>query len=354
MTIAQHIGQVSASLETSTKAREFVGCAKSLLAARGNAGEAARYAEHFGFSDRVVQVLKGAVTAGSTGVPGWAEEVTAFRLAGEAFAQSLKNYSAFDAILGDRSFLVLPLHCRIVAITSSASAGAVAEGTAIPATRLTLSGPTLVEQKVGRICTFTNELARSNSPASTDFIGNDLRRAISKAVDVAFLQTITGSTGISTVTSSGMTGAQFLSDLNDALSALSLGASSRVYAICSQNMLSTIGLMCNTSGSLLFPGVGVGGGTACGVRFLPSNAANVSDAIVLVDGAQVAVGTGLLTLDTSFEAALQLDDSPGAGAQSLTSLWQANLAAIRCMRFMGFELLHATGASVIDGVAATI
>jgi capsid protein len=349
-----YIGAASASLESSTRAREFVCCAKSLLAARGNAAEAARYAEHFGFSDRVVRILKGAVTAGSTGVQGWAQELVAFRLMGEAFAQSLRNFSAFDTILGDRSFRVLPLHTRIVAVTSSASAGAVAEGAAIPATRLTLSGPMLVEQKVGRIFTTTNEVARSNSPASTDFIDNELRIAISKAVDAAFLSTITAETGVATISSSGMTGAQFLSDLSDALSALSLGANSRVYAIASQNMLNTIGLLCNTSGSLLFPGVGIGGGTACGVRFLASNAANVSDAIILVDGAQVAVGTGLLTLDTSFEAAIQLDDAPGAGAQSLTSLWQANLAAIRCMRFAGYELLHATGASIIDGVAATI
>jgi HK97 family phage major capsid protein len=233
----------------------------------------------------------------------------------------------------------------------------VAEGAPIPLTTLTMQSSRLQEQKISRICSFTEEIVKSSLIDATDYIGNEMRKKITKAIDVAFLNELTESTGTSVISSSGSTGSQFLADLNDALQALTLGANSRVYAIASQNMLTTIGLMTNTSGGLLFPGVGIGGGTACGVRFLPSNAANVSSAIVLVDAAQVAVGTvetTPLTLSVSTEADLQEDDAPDAGAQAMVSLFQTNKTAIRCSRYMGFKLLQDSGAAVIDGVATTI
>ena len=46
---------------------------------------------------------------------------------------------------------------------------------------------------------------------------------------------------------------------------------------------------------------------------------------------------GGVTIDVSREASLQMDNAPTAGAQSLVSLWQNNMVALRAERFINWK-----------------
>jgi hypothetical protein len=57
---------------------------------------------------------------------------------------------------------------------------------------------------------------------------------------------------------------------------------------------------------------------------------------------------GGVTLDVSREASLQLDGAPSDGAQSLVSLWQNNMVAIRAEREINWARRRAEAVGYID------
>jgi hypothetical protein len=136
MTIMNQVARINANIETATKAGEFVACAKSLLAARGRANDAAAFAEQSGYSDRVTRVLKTGVAAGNSSTTGWAQELISYQAVADSFLASLAPYSSFDKIINLNGFTRLPMETRIFVASTAAVGSAVSEGSLKPVTQM--------------------------------------------------------------------------------------------------------------------------------------------------------------------------------------------------------------------------
>src|SRR5262245_29935726 len=121
MSIARQIGAVSASIESRTKAFEFVSLCKYLMMAgpSGTPAAALLEAEAGRAPPSVKDVLKAAVAAGTSTATGWASELAQdYRQIAAGFIESLRNESAFQRMLSDNAFRVVPLRTRIGAVSS--------------------------------------------------------------------------------------------------------------------------------------------------------------------------------------------------------------------------------------------
>ena len=112
------------------------------------------------------RVFKAAVGAGSTTSstlgPGLVEI--------GAFSNAMRTASAFFRILSDNGFARLPLETRVGLITSSPTASTVAEGAAIPVSRVVFNNITLAPIRVSELIVLTDcycsTLVRARRPLS--------------------------------------------------------------------------------------------------------------------------------------------------------------------------------------------
>ena len=81
-----------------------------------------------------------------------------------------------------------------------------------------------------------------------------------------------------------------------------------------------------------------------------------SGEMILVDASQLAVAQEGFRIEQSNHASIQLNttpDSPITGSTSITSLWQANMSAIRAERYVGLALIRSDCAAKITGIGLT-
>jgi HK97 family phage major capsid protein len=350
MTIAQRVAQVSANIQNATRADEFVACAKSLMAARGRAGDAAVFAERNKFSDRVGRFLKSGVAVGNTSGSGWAAELVQYQTVADAFLASLAPYSSFDKILNLNGFTRIPMQTRVVITSATATSSVVAEGSPKPVTQMEFDGFNFAEKKAVAFVVISDELAVSANASAFNLVGAELRKAVARATDSTFLSVVSEGTGVASSSSSGMSVDQFTADFNDALASIQIGATSRVFLIAPPSVVKIIATLRGTAGAA-FPDMGINGGTIAGVAVLPSD--SLSDSMILLDATGVAVDSATVVLDGSDQAAIQMADAVTDGSAELTSLWQNNLRAIRAERRFACQLLRSDAVAVISNVAVT-
>jgi hypothetical protein len=109
----------------------------------------------------------------------------------------------------------------------------------------------------------------------------------------------------------------------------------------------------STAGEVAFPGLSPMGGTLFNVPVIASDGAP-SGNLILLDASQVVAASDIVTLDASSQTSVQMDsapDSPPTASTILVSLWQNNLAALRCERWFGCQRMRTTACAVITGVA---
>ena len=345
MTIAQKIGAVASSLESRTRSAEFVGACKYLLLAKGRF-EAATIAEKSGATRGIVELLKTAVEPGSSTDANFASALAPYA---SAFAQTLAGLNAFDTIWAANAFQRTPLKCRVMAVTLGATGDSPGEGVPKPISRFALSQGTLEPTK--SVCTVvvTNEVALLTADAAFTWLSEQLRQGLAKATDLKFVDTIISDGSVDSVPSSGSTLSAIASDLATAMALINLGANSKVYLIAPPKWIRVVALTRTSGGAPAFPGLDILGGSISGIAVLPSDA--LTDTAILLDASQCAVDVGPILPDKTTQSALQLDDDPSGGEQTLTSLWQENLAGLRFERWFGFELLASDAAVKITNVA---
>jgi hypothetical protein len=74
-------------------------------------------------------------------------------------------------------------------------------------------------------------------------------------------------------------------------------------------------------------------------------------AIVLFDPAQVLLADQEeMQIEIAKHASLQMLSDPATGATSTVSLWQSNLQALRCERWLSWQRATTTSAAVLDNV----
>jgi hypothetical protein len=303
--------------------------AKHLMIAKGRPSEALTIAQSNRALPIITDVLKSAVSAGSTSDATWAAELAPYRSMATDFAMSLAPFGAFDAILQDQGFKAVPLRTNIAITSLTATATVLGERQTKPISKLELDQAQLVQRKCGAVVVCTSELLRFTTAGGTALLSEELRRSVARASDEIFLDQMLNNTGITSVASSGMSAANFSNDLEGALDNLQFGADARLYMVVPAETAKVIALMRDANGRL-FPGMNVkGGGDIAGIRVLVSDAAS---SLLLFDASQVAAAADVITLDAGDTAMLQMSDDPTDGTTAMTSLWQSGQRALRAER----------------------
>src|SRR5262245_56790792 len=229
MTIAARVAQVSSKIESGTRAGEFIQLAHALaladVADGGLIGAVQRLEANRG-SPRVIEVLKAAVSAGTT--TAWADLVT-FQAMADGFLQTVARTSVLEAVRTNGDWRLLPPNARVGALTIGMTGSTVLEGLPKPVSRLTIAdGGVLTPIKVAVLTVFTDELARFSGPIAQQVIGNELRTTLGTQIDIVLFNELL-ETGVASQASTGTTAANAWTDVKFLLNAVALGAASRPY-----------------------------------------------------------------------------------------------------------------------------
>jgi hypothetical protein len=314
---------------------EFNSIVRHMLIGRGDPAMAHASAEADPATPRrVVEVLKAAVSAGSLADPTWAGNLAGFRTVIASYVESLSSVSAFDRMLSDNAFVRVEPQTPIVITTTAATSSTVAELAPTPLSSMAFSAPSVDLRKTSTEVVVSNEVARN--PANTRHIGRELLRSTAKAVDVTAIAAIIAS-GTSTATS-GPTLAQLVSDVQSMFNDIEIGEDSRLYFILNHALAAGLAARAaGTAGWDLRPT----GGTLAGVPVIVSSGAPTGS-LTLVDASRFAAFSDTITLAASQQGTVQMSstpDSPAITSTTMVSLFQANLTALRAVRWWGLEAL---------------
>lgn len=331
----------------------FTFYAKCLLAARGNAAQAAALAEAAG-ADAITPILrrpfvatdhKAAVVAGSTA--GWGSPLAQYQALVSQFEGSLRTFGAFDAMLPLMRRVPLGL-ARLAIVVTGATGSGVGQGAPKPISSLQLASGDFEPTKAICIIVVTDELARLETPQG--LLADELRAAVAASTDRVFLPGVID-TSTAPVTASGTGAEQFLADLAAAIRNVSLSSRSRLFLAADPVTVAALALMEGEA----FSDMTVNGGVVRGVQIVPTDAIqrDTSGArLILIDASQVAAATASITLDASEQASLQLNstpDDPPSASTVLTSMWQQNLRALKATRWFSFKRLRDNAVVTING-----
>src|SRR5690606_28132554 len=129
---------------------------------------------------------------------------------------------------------------------------------------------------------------------------------------------------------------------------------SRAVWVMSPSTALSLSMKRNNQDQFAFPTVTPDGGTFFGRPVLTSNhvaatGSPTEQLIVLMDPSEIFLADdGGFSIDMSQEASLQMDDAPSAGAQSLVSLWQNNLAALRAEKSINWMRRRDAAVQMLD------
>ena len=260
------------------------------------------------------------------------------------FFGSLSAFSAFSKIYNIGDFQRVPLRTRVVVLTTAPVAEAVSELAAKSVSSGSFASAQLEAQKVAEFLVISNELAKTAAPSAISMLGNELRRACGIAVDAKFLALMAATSGITSAATTGVTSTTILADLTARLTALTIGADSRLWWIVSPKLYKTVSLVQGTGGFLMQDNkIGM-------INVAPSDA--LTTTAFLIDAKGVAAELDTVKLDSSDKTSLQLDSDPTSGSYQLVSLFQANCTALRCEIKFGALALRSTSVTMLTGYAA--
>jgi HK97 family phage major capsid protein len=278
----------------------------------------------------------------------FAEPLAAYQVIVGAFAESLRNFGAFDAML---PFMRrVPLHVRTGMSTTGFTASTVAQYHPKPITKLSMTGTTLDEKKCAVIAVLTDELAAFSSTTAGNLFQTELQNALAVETDETFVEILTS--GATSFASSGVTAEHVRNDLRAALGSLTTGARSKLFLLMPSALAKVLAVLYDEAGGPAFPGMTVSGGDIAGITAIVSDGVP-ANTIILADAIQIAAASETITLSSANEATLEMDTvptSPPTASTAYVSLWQMNWRALRAERWFGAVKLSTTGVCVITSV----
>jgi len=333
-------------------AAEFSRYGLCLLRSSGGTTSLRALAEDRSTTERVATLLRAAADAGSTLDPNWALQLTAHTDLAAAFLETLRSINVFDRLLPD--MVAIPARTNAAVIVASGAASEVEEGRAIPVREFSLSGAKLIEHRAAAILIITDELVRTASPLGLRLLQTELRGAIAQSTDAIFLTTLLA--GITPGTSAGTTAANLAADLRSLLLTIGPKARSRLAWLMDGTTATEIATKTDTAGAPLHPAMGATGGELLGLPALVTDAMprdSDGGVLMLVDAQRIGADAGIVTMDSSSEALVQMDTAPAeptVAATVMTSLFQRNLKALRAQRTFGFEVVRANAVAALTAV----
>jgi hypothetical protein len=335
--------------DNAARAAEFCAAAKHLMLAKGNFQMAAGLARSGRATQSVVDMLERApASPGDYQDGAWGAEIAAWRQISSGFVASLRSSGAFDALAVDA--LPLPTMCRIFAASTAAYGNEVSPLDVTPVTSMQFDTQLLPPIKTMALLAMSDDLAKH--PGATEFISRELRTAVSKATDKAFIRVVTS--GVSPLTASGVTASAIRYDIGRALDAMDSDASSRFYVISTAQTVKRLSTHSDGQGSPAFPMLGPTGGELLpGVRLLISSAVTQGQLIV-VDATSLMVDVGAVDISDGRNAIMEMNtapDSPPTSTTTLVSLWQAGLSAVKARRWFAVATVPKRKGCAIIGSA---
>jgi Phage capsid family len=356
---------------------------KSIGASRGNLVAAVQYAENVYSDDGgIVNILKGAVAAGTTGSASWSGALVGDESA--VFADFV-DYLRPQTILGKfgaggiPSLRRVPFRVPLIGQTGGGVGYWVGEGAAKPLTSFDFERKTLEPLKVANIAVLTMECLRDSSPSAETLVRDQLAAALRERLDTDFIVTTKAASagvspasvtyGVAAITSSGNDAASVRVDVNSlfgAFIALNNAPTNGVWIMSSTTALA-LSLMVNPLGQPEFPGINMNGGTFFGLpvitsQYIGSTGSPATTYVVLMNASDVYLADdGGIAVDMSMEASLEMSDAPSSSvstgspiapvAAQMVSLWQTNSVGFRAERTINWMARRTGAVQVLTGVA---
>jgi HK97 family phage major capsid protein len=315
---------------------------QALINSRGDYQSAAQMAERWRDSPHVGMTLR-AYTAPMT-TTGAGASLMSYGV-GQEFIELIRGKSVIGAL--ESKMRRAPFRTKVPRETTGASGGWIAETNAIPATALALDTLTVDVYKSAMIIILSQELTRMSTPSAVAATQNSLVKGVAAYLDGQFLDPaitlISGerpasvTNGGGTVTTTGATVAAIEADLQSMLALL--GSWDSPVWILRPKTAAYL--------STKFAAVGQGP-NIMGFPFVAS--ANSPAQIALVNAGDILYADeNGIDLSYAESASLIVDDNPQASpmTSSLQSMFQRDLAAIRCIREISWLKAHASSSVVM-------
>lgn len=347
------------------KGIEFARYVKCLAAAKGFPSQALEIAKAtYPEQVRIQNVLKAAVSAGTTTDPTWAGALVDY----QNFAGDFVEFLRPQTIIGRfgtgniPSLFQVPFNVKIPGQTSGGSAYWVGQGAPKPLTKFDFANITLGFAKVANIAVLTDELVRFSNPSAETLVRNALASAIIERIDIDFIDP--AKAAVANISPASITnGSTAIASTGDpdtdidalfgAFIAANLSPASGVWIMSAMTALA-LSRRKNALGQREYPEITLTGGTLAGLPVIVSQyvgnlliLANASD-IYLADDGQVVV-------DASREASLEMSDTPTNNSLTpstaqVVSMFQTNSIAIRAERFINWQKRRNDAVAYVTGV----
>lgn len=363
--------QVRTTVTTEEKGLDFARWAMAVGASKGNMLQAERLIETYHPNNEALNVsVKAAVAAGNTTDPTWAAPLVDSyqRFAGD-FIEFLRPRTILGqfGVNGIPSLHRVPFNIEVTAETSGGQGYWVGEGAPKPLTKFDFENIRLRWNKVANIAVLSEELVRFSTPNAEVIVRDRLARALQERLDTDFIDPAKAANGDISPASitNGVVPIVSVGNDVDAVNtdvAAAMGAfivannapTSGVWIMSSVRALA-LSLMKEPLGNRAFPDISMNGGTFAGLPVIVSQYVP-NDVVVLLNADDVYLADdGAVSVDSSREASLQMDNAPtnNSGvptATTLVSMWQTNSIAIRAERLITWRRRRVSGVQVLTEV----
>lgn len=299
------------------------------------------------------EVLKSAVAAGSSTTM---SDLVIPQVMASEFVEFLWPKTIIGRIPGLRR---VPFNIKVQRQTSVSSVNWVGEGKPKPVSKGAFDTVTLGYFKIAGIVGLTDEIVRFASPSSEAMVRDELANAVIKLMDKDFLDPEKAAVanvspasltnGVSAISSTGTTYAYFVADFASVMANFDAAEidTGDLVVVTRSRQARALGLMLNSLGQPLFPGLGASGGQMLGLPVITSTNVDYTedspqegDNIIFIKPGDVLLADdGQVTIDVSREASVQMDDSPDDPATASTvmvSAFQQNLVFVRAERYINW------------------
>lgn len=271
-----------------------------------------------------------------------------------------------DSIAGRAGLRLVPPNVKLIRPNSAARGYWVAQSKAIPLSKVSTLGSALESRKVGAIVVTTMESLETNDARVERAVEADFRRALTLALDDAFIDPSNGGVagempasvtyGAPTVASTG----DIRADMHELVEHFTGDFGSSVLVM--HPLLATqVALVTDSSGSLVFPDIGPRGGSLMGLPVLTSRAVphdSSGGSIALIDGSGIAAVLEGMDATMTDQATLEMSDDPAGAGDTPTAasvvpvnLFQNELVAFKVVLRANWEVQRPGAVAVITGAS---
>lgn len=360
------------TVQTGEKGTGFARFAMVVAAGKGNLMQSEKLAETYFPNDAELNTsIKAAVAAGTTTDATWAAPLVDSY---QRFAGDFVEFLRPQTIIGKfgtgniPSLRRVPFNIEIPGQITGGEGYWVGEGAPKPLTKFDFENITLRWNKVANIAVLTQELIRFSDPAAEVLVRDALAAALLARLDQDFIDPTKAANGeispasitngVTPITSAGRDVDAVNADIAAVMGAFITANNTPqtgVWIMSSVRALA-LSLMKEPLGNRAFPEVNMNGGTFAGLPVIVSQYVP-NDIVILVNAGDVFLADdGGVSIDSSRETSLQMDNAPtnNSGvptATQMVSMFQTNSVALRAERYITWKRRRPSGVQVLTDVA---